>query len=176
MVCGEVREVFQNAYKSKKIQRLIKKNAVIGKKKNGLDLEDNLQIAWEQVWKICNKFEGSNNEKRLLAYLRVSVPRKLERLKIRPDEEVLMDSDSIILLRGSESIVFTYVSVSKFFNSIECSDQKIHLDILTGNFEGDQFKYSASDESCAKLLNSGRSTFQKKKSFLRFKLKEILRC
>lgn len=170
-----VGESFSNAYNSKKIQGLIKRNAVLGKQKNGLDFEDNVQIAWEQVWKICEKFNGSRDEDRLLAYLNVAVPRKLGRIKKIPTEELLIDIDSITSVSHSpETLHLTTVSVRRFQLAVEKSGLKPHLEVLTGEVGGIQ--RDTSDDSCAKLLKLGRSTFQRKKSFLRSKLKDALGC
>jgi hypothetical protein len=172
---GIVEDSFSRAYNSKKIQGLIKRNAVLWKQKNGLDFEDNVQIAWEQVWKICEKFDGSRDENRLLAYLNVAVPRKLGRIKKILSEELLIDIDSISSVSHSpETLHLTAISVRRFQLAMEESGLKTYLEVLTG--EVAVIQRDTSDDSCAKFLKLGRSTFQRKKSFLRSKLKDALGC
>lgn len=174
---GVVGEIFQNAYKSKKIQGLIRRTAILGKQRNGLDVEDNSQIAWEQVWKICEKFEGSQDEDRLLAYLSVAVPRKLGRVKKIPSEELLIgfDFDSVLPSSTANTGLHEYsLDINRFISTVDDLGLSPHMEVLTGNYAN--FQKSTSDESCADLLGLGRSTFQRKRSILKSKLKEALGC
>ena len=170
-------EVFQNAYNSKKIRGLIRRTAILGKQRNGLDIEDNSQIAWEQVWKICEKFNGSEDEDRLLAYLSVAVPRKLGRVKRIPSAELLVgfDFDSVIPPAARTDGLYEHsLVIQKFRKDVDNVGLSPHLNLLTGSTEAIQ--RSTSDESCANLLNLGRSTFQRKRSILKSKLKSALGC
>lgn len=172
-----VGDTFKNAYKSKKIQGLIRRTAILGKQRNGLDIEDNSQIAWEQVWKICEKFEGSQDEDRLLAYLSVAVPRKLGRVKKIPSEELLIgfDFDSVVPTSTANTGLHEYsLDIHRFISTVDNLGLSTHMDLLTGNHDYPQ--KSTSDESCADLLNLGRSTFQRKRSILKSKLKGALGC